>query len=97
MIIGFTSVGTRDIAMGENTKAARKVLPVNLTRNARAKLAAIDGATSLEDLRNAPGWRLETLLGDRAGQFSLRINQQYRICFLWTGTDAEMVEIVDYH
>ena len=97
MIRSFRSMGTADIAHGENTKAARKELPVNLHRLAKIKLLAIDMAESLDDLANAPGWGLEKLGGNRAGQWSLRINRQYRICFFWTGKDAEAVEVTDYH
>jgi proteic killer suppression protein len=57
----------------------------------------LHAATALEDLRVPPGNRLEALSGDRAGQHSIRINDQYRICFIWTADGAEEVEIVDYH
>ena len=63
----------------------------------RRKLAILDGATELEDLRVPPGNRLEKLRGDRQGQYSIRINDQYRICFVWRGHDAYEVEITDYH
>ncbi len=72
-------------------------LPREIQRPARRKLVLIHSAASLEELRSPPGNRLEALKGDRAGQHSIRINDQYRICFTWTGTDAESVEIVDYH
>jgi toxin HigB-1 len=68
-----------------------------IERVARRKLAILDAAAQLNDLKVPPGNRLETLRGDRAGQFSLRINDQWRICFVWTGKDATDVEIVDYH
>lgn len=61
------------------------------------KLLQIDAAASLNDLRIPPGNRLEQLKGDRAGQWSIRINDQWRICFTWDGRDAYEVEIVDYH
>ena len=64
---------------------------------ARRKLEQLDAAASLEFLRVPPGNRLEALKGDRAGQYSIRINDQFRVCFRWSGTDAEDVEIVDYH
>lgn len=57
----------------------------------------LEAATSLDDLRSPPGNRLEALKGDRAGQHSIRVNDQYRICFRWTGRDAANVEMVDYH
>ena len=61
------------------------------------KLDMVDAATVLGDLRSPPGNRLEALKGDRAGQWSIRINQQWRICFAWTDEGPEAVEIVDYH
>jgi proteic killer suppression protein len=68
-----------------------------IERSALRKLAMLDAAESLEDLRTPPGNRLEALTGDRAGQHSIRINQQWRICFVWTAAGPEDVEIVDYH
>lgn len=97
MIRTFADAGTRDIARGESSRAARRLLPVELHQRARIRLAALDAATSLDDLSAIRGWRLEKLKGDRAGQYSLRINRQYRICWHWDGVDAEKVEIVDYH
>ena len=67
-----------------------------IERMARVRLELLDAATSLGDL-NLPGLRLETLKGDRKGQHSIRINDQYRICFEWRDSDAYHVEIVDYH
>ncbi len=64
---------------------------------ARRKLELLDAAASLEFLRVPPGNRLEALRGDRAGQHSIRVNDQWRLCFRWTGGNAEQVEIVDYH
>jgi proteic killer suppression protein len=64
---------------------------------ARRKLEQLHMAGRLDDLAIPPGNRLEKLFGDRAGQLSIRINDQWRVCFVWTGTDAEGVEIVDYH
>jgi proteic killer suppression protein len=72
-------------------------LPPDLRRGALRKLLLLDGAAYLEDLRSPPGNRLEKLAGDRAGQYSIRINEQWRICFDWRGSDAYDVEIVDYH
>jgi toxin HigB-1 len=68
-----------------------------IERVARRKLAVLDAAGRLEDLRVPPGNRLEALRGDRAGQWSIRINDQWRICFVWEDNDAFDVEIVDYH
>ena len=67
-----------------------------IERAARVRLELLDAATSLRDL-TVPGLRLEALKGDRKGQYSIRINDQYRICFEWQGEDAHHVEIVDYH
>ncbi|WP_207888349.1 type II toxin-antitoxin system RelE/ParE family toxin [Pseudomonas sp. 30_B] len=64
---------------------------------ATRKLAVLHAAAELRDLRSPPGNRLEALLGRRAGQHSIRINDQWRICFVWTDAGAEQVEIVDYH
>ncbi len=69
----------------------------NVQRVALRKLRQLDAAVGLEDLRVPPGNRLEKLSGDRAGQHSIRINDQWRICFRWSGSDAQDVEIVDYH
>lgn len=68
-----------------------------MVRVALRKLEQIDAAPRLEDLRVPPGNRLESLVGDRKGQYSIRINDQYRICFRWEGEDAYEVEVTDYH
>jgi proteic killer suppression protein len=68
----------------------------SIEKAARVKLAMLDAATSLTDLA-LPGLRLEKLKGDRAGQYSIRINDQFRICFTWSKGDADDVEIADYH
>ncbi len=68
-----------------------------IERVALRKLVMLDAAETLEDLRVPPGNRLEALKGDRAGQHSIRINQKWRICFVWTAAGPEDVEIVDYH
>lgn len=67
-----------------------------IEKAARVRLELLDAATSLRDL-TVPGLRLEALKGDRKGQYSIRVNDQYRICFEWQGEDAHRVEIVDYH
>ena len=97
MVRAFEDAGTEDIFNGKNTKAARRVCPQNLWRVAARKLDQLDSVVSLEDLRIPPGNRLEALSGDRKGQFSIRINERYRVCFLWTGRGPDKVEIVDYH
>jgi len=79
-----------------NLARSRK-LPTDIQTVALRKLRMIDAATSLEDLRLPPANRLERLSGDRKGQWSIRINDQWRICFAWQDGNASSVEIVDYH
>lgn len=74
-----------------------KRFPADLVRRTRLLLSVLQAATSLQDLRSPPGNRLEALSGDRAGQHSIRVNDQWRICFVWTESGPEDVEIVDYH
>ena len=74
-----------------------KLLGPELQRAAHRKLLLLDAAENLNDLRIPPGNRLERLKGDRKGQYSIRINQQWWICFRWTDAGADDVEIVDYH
>lgn len=74
-----------------------KGFPSDLVKRTKAMLTALDAAVLLEDLRFPPGNHLEALKGDRAGQHSVRINRQWRICFRWTPNGPEDVEIVDYH
>ncbi len=74
-----------------------KGFPGDLVKRTRAMLSAMDAALIAEDLRFPPGNRLEELKGDRAGQYSIRINDQWRICFVWTDQGPAEVEIVDYH
>jgi proteic killer suppression protein len=97
MIRSFRGPGTEDVFNGRSTKAARRCCPQDLWRVAGRKLERLDSAERLEDLRVPPGNRLEPLSGRRAGQHSLRINDRYRICFLWTEEGPASVEIVDYH
>ncbi|OIO88714.1 MAG: plasmid maintenance system killer protein [Anaerolineae bacterium CG2_30_64_16] len=82
---------------GDHTRAARQVCPESLWKVAFRKLDPLDSVKSLDDLRAPPGNQLEALSGDRKGQFSFRINRQYRICFGWTEFGPDQVEIVDYH
>jgi proteic killer suppression protein len=74
-----------------------KRFSINIQRAAYRKLLLVDAAGSINDLRIPPGNRLEKLLGKREGQYSIRINEQWRICFTWKGNDAFDVEITDYH
>ena len=80
-----------------NTGKSKGMPPANLRRAALRKLQMLDGAATLEDLRVPPGNRLEALTGDRKGQHSIRINDQFRICFVWKDSNAFDVEITDYH
>lgn len=97
MILSFRDEGTEDIFDGENTKAARKTCPQSLWEVAGRKLDQLDSVIGLNELRIPPGNQLESLSGNRGGQHSIRINDQYRICFVWTDTGPEQTEIVDYH
>ena len=97
MIRSFKNRGTEDIYDGKNSKHARKLCPRSLLRMAIKKLDQIDSAATVDDLKVPPGNKLEQLSGDRTGQYSIRINDQYRICFVWKDGSAEQVEIVDYH
>jgi toxin HigB-1 len=97
MAITFRDQGSEDVFNGVDSKAARKVCPPDLLDRAREKLFLIDDAETLEDLRSPPGNRLEALKGDRVGQYSIRVNRQYRVCFRWTERGARDVEITDYH
>jgi len=97
MIQSFSGRGTQDVFDGTNSKAAAKTCPPDLWAGSRRRLDQLDQAHVLEDLRVPPGNRLEALKGDRKGQFSIRINDQFRICFRWTDGGPSDVEIVDYH
>lgn len=96
-IKSFLGKGTEDIALSINSKEARQVLPRELCQVARRKLSILNNARTLTDLAALQGNRLESLRGNRKGQRSIRVNDQYRICFLWKGNHAEEVEITDYH
>lgn len=97
MILSFKDKGTEDVFNGENTRTARKTCPESLWRIAARKLDQIDSVSDLAELNIPRGNRLEALSGDRAGQHSIRINDQYRISFIWTEKGPEQVEIADYH
>jgi proteic killer suppression protein len=77
--------------------SVKKGFPVDLVRRTQQLLVLLNAASDVKDLRSPPGNRLEKLLGDREGQYSIRINQQWRICFAWSNGGADDVEIVDYH
>ena len=97
MIRSFRDAGTEDIFSGKATKAARKICLKSLWKIAARKLDQLDSVASLDELSVPPRNRLEALTGDRKGQHSIRVNDQYRICFEWTETGPVAVEIVDYH
>lgn len=92
MIRSFRCEHTQALSKGQSVKRF-----VNIANVARRKLRQLEIAHLIEDLRVPPGNHLETLKGDRSGQYSIRINDQWRICFCWTDAGAEQVEIVDYH
>ena len=93
MIKGFADSETEKLFRGQLPKN----LPTQIHRGVLRKLLILDAAEALQDLRIPPGNRLEKLKGNRAGQHSIRINDQWRICFRWRDGDAYAVEIVDYH
>jgi Plasmid maintenance system killer protein len=93
LIRSYVNALTEAVASGKSPKG----FPPDLLRRAVVKLTMIDNAVALNDLTRAPGNRLEALKGDRQGQHSIRINDQWRICFVWSNGGADQVEIVDYH
>jgi|SRR3972149_3068079 len=97
MIVSFGNKGTEDVFNGRRTKNASESCPSVLWRVGRRKLDQLDSVARLNELAAPPGNRLEALRGNRRGQHSLRINQQYRICFVWSNAGPTAVEIVDYH
>jgi len=97
MIVSFRDQAAEDIFNGFNSKVARKACPRTLWRIAARKLDQLDSVLSLEELKIPPGNRLEGLSGDRKGEHSIRINEQYRICFVWGENGPYDVEITDYH
>jgi toxin HigB-1 len=97
VILSFQNQGTGDIFNRRSTKAARKLCPETVWRIARRKLDQLNACVSLSSLAMPPGNHLEALSKDRKGQHSIRVNDQYRVCFRWTDEGAERVELVDYH
>ena len=97
MIQSFKNKGTEDIFNGNNTKVARQICPISLWKTAARKLDQVDSITALSELFIPPGNKLEALSGERKGQYSIRINEQYRICFVWTDLGPDQIEIIDYH
>lgn len=92
MIRSFRNRDAETLFLGYPTRRFR-----NVARVAQRKLVQLHAAQRLDDLRAFPGNRLEALSGDRRGQHSIRINDRYRICFVWKDGDAQQVEVVDYH
>ncbi len=93
MIRGFADRDTKRLFDRETPRR----FPSNVLRTMLRKLVVLDAAEALEDLRLPPGNRLEKLRGNRSGQYSIRVNDQWRVCFRWQDGDAHDVEIVDYH
>ena len=93
MIQSYKNPDTEAVA----TRDRCGTLPADIQRRAQAKLMILNNAKDLNDLRIPPGNRLESLSGDRKGQYSIRINDQWRLCFFWKQGNAYQVEIVDYH
>ena len=96
MIRSFKDKSSYDIARGDDSKRARRTLPVELHARARRLVAELDFASVLTDLAR-PGNRLHALSGDRRGQHAISINDQFRICFRWVDGEVFEVEITDYH
>jgi proteic killer suppression protein len=97
VIRSFADRGTEDVFNGVDSRAARRCCPNTLWAITRRKLDQLDATVSLEALRVPPGNQLEALKGDRRGQFSIRINGQFRVCFTWSADGPHDVAIVDYH
>ena len=97
MIVSFKDRATEEVFNGVNSKAARKACPQTLWRIASRKLDQLDSVQSLEELKVPPGNHLESLSGNRKDEHSIRINKQYRVCFMWGESGPINVEITDYH
>jgi len=98
VIVSYANRGTQDISEKINSKAARRIIPIELWNLVVKRLAFLDSVYSLLDLKTAPrGYGWEILKRDRQGQHSLRINDQYRVCFRFEDGDCHDVEVVDYH
>lgn len=97
MIKSFHDQGTEDVFDGGNSREARRCCPRDLWAIVRRKLDQINRVREIGELAIPPGNRLEHLRGDRKDQYAIRINQQFRICFIWEDGHAYEVEIVDYH
>ena len=97
MIVSFKERATEDIFNGNLSKTTNKICPPSILKIATRKLDQLDYVKSLSELKVPPGNRLERLSGNRKGQHSIRINDQFCICFRWVKTEPDKVEITDYH
>lgn len=97
MIVTFKDKASEAVFNGRSSRAARLTCPQNIWRIARRKLDQLDSVSTLQELLVPPGNRMEALSGNRKGQYSIRINDQFRICFVWTDAGPDAVEITDYH
>ena len=93
----FADPATADLFNGVDSRRARAACPLQLWAVARRKLDQLNRVRAVQELRIPPGNRLERLVGNRAGQYSIRINDQYRVCFRWEEGYADDVEVTDYH
>ena len=94
-ILSFKTKGLRELL--DSPDVAPRRVPSALIRPLRSRLVSLDRAETLTDLRSPPGMRLEPLRGDRRGQHSVRVNDQFRVCFVWTPSGPEGVEFTNYH
>ena len=97
MIRSFADTATEDLFNGLDSRRARAACPTSIWPSVRRKLTQLNRVRELRELAVPPGNRLESLRGDRAGQHSIRINDQYRVCFRWEDSYADEVEVTDYH
>lgn len=97
VIRSFANVATEDLFNGVDSRRARATCPAALWPVVRRKLTQLNRVRDLRELAVPPGNRMETLRGNRAGQHSIRVNQQYRVCFRWEDGYADEVEVTDYH
>jgi proteic killer suppression protein len=97
MIRTFADAVTEDLFNGVSSRRARRACPTGLWPVVRRKLTQLNRVQGLDELKIPPGNRLQRLRGNRAGQYSIRVNDQYRICFRWEDNYADDVEVTDYH
>jgi toxin HigB-1 len=97
VIRSFADAATEDLFNGVDSRRARRACPAGLWSVARRKLTQLNRVESLQELAVPPGTRLERLRADRAGKHSIRVNDQYTVCFRWEDGYADEVEVIDYH